>query len=105
MSPSVVVVPRGHWFNSWFLRLSARPVVRVDGADHTAKWGQPTEIEVASGTHTVAVGARYRGAGVVVGLEESRIDVADDQQVLLEARNGFFNHQPFTVTNRALARG
>ncbi|MDK7138180.1 hypothetical protein QP414_02520 [Corynebacterium simulans] len=104
MSSSVVVTPRTHWINGWFLRLFARPVVRFDGVDHAAVWAQPLSIETAAGAHEVAVGARYRGTASVLGVAETRIEVADGQQVVLEARNGFFNHQPFTVTAPEPAR-
>lgn len=103
MSPSVIVVP-AHWFNGWFLRLFARPVILVDGAEHEARWAWPTEIPVAYGSHAVAVGVRYRGAQTITGLAESSIAVASEQPIVLEARNGFFNHQPFTVTERVRTR-
>ena len=105
MSSSVVVMPRAHWFNGWFLRLFARPVVRLDGVDHVARWAQPLRIETAMGSHLVGVGARYRGTASVLGVAESRIEVAEGQQVAVEARNGFFNHQPFTVITPESARG
>jgi len=104
MSSSVVVTPRAHWFNGWFLRLFARPVVRFDGVDHAAKWGQPLQIEVAAGSHEVAVGARYRGTASILGMAESRIEAQEGQQLVIEARNGFFNHQPFTVIAPESAR-
>lgn len=104
MSSSVVVTPRTHWFNGWFLRLFARPVVRFDGVDHAARWGRPLQIETAAGSHEVAVGARYRGTASILGVAESCIEVAEGQQVAAEARNGFFNHQPFTVTAPESAR-
>lgn len=105
MSSSVVVTPRTHWLNGWFLRLFARPIVRFDGVDHVALWAQPLQIEAAAGSHEVAVGARYRGTASVLGIAESRVEVAEGQQVAVEARNGFFNHQPFTVTASEPARG
>jgi hypothetical protein len=105
MGSSVVVTPRAHWFNGWFLRLFARPVVRFDGIDYAARWAQPLRIEAAAGSHEVAVGARYRGTSSVLGVAESRIAVTEGQQVMVEARNGFFNHQPFTVTASVPARG
>lgn len=104
MSSSVVVTPRAHWVNGWFLRLFARPVVRLDGIDHVARWARPLEIEVAAGSHEVGVGARYRGTVSVLGVAESRIEVTEGQRVAVQARNGFFNHRPFTVTGPESAR-
>lgn len=98
MASLLVVTPRTHWINGWFLRLFAKPVVRVDGVDHAARWSRQLRVDVSEGTHSVGVGARYRGTSAVLGIEESRIKVADGQCVDLEARNGLFNHQPFTVT-------
>lgn len=104
MSSSIVVTPRGHWFNGWFLRLMARAVVRVDGVDHDARWGRPCRIEVVAGRHRVAVGARYRGSSSVLGAEESTVEVAEGSSAVLDARNGFANHQPFTISERAQLR-
>ncbi|PPG03926.1 hypothetical protein C5E06_06085 [Pseudoclavibacter sp. RFBI5] len=104
MSSSVVVVPRGHWISAWFLLLFAVPVVRVDDVDHPARWGQPTEITVEPGSHRVGVGARYHGTRSAVGIggAESSFVVAEQQRLLLDARNGFFNHDPFRVTERSI---
>ncbi|SJM68918.1 hypothetical protein [Gulosibacter sp. 10] len=102
--PVLAIVPRTHWLNGWFLRLFTRPVIRVDGAEASAAWGRPTEIEVEAGIRTVAVGARYRGTSAVLGAQETTVDADDGQRVRLEARNGFFNHQPFTVTRPAPSR-
>lgn len=97
MSSSVTVTPRTHWVNGWFLRLFARPVVRFDGVDHDARWGRPLQVKAAVGSHEVGVGARYRGWASVLGVAELRIEVAAEKHVAVEARNGFFNHQPFVV--------
>lgn len=98
MNSSVVVTPRTHWINGWFLRLFARPVIRFDGVDHTARWGQPYRVDAGAGAHRIAVGARYRGGTGALGLVESRVEIGAGQRLILEARNGFFNHQPFIVT-------
>jgi len=45
----MIVRPRTHWFNGWFLRLFARAVVRVDGVEHAARWGRQVAIEVGAG--------------------------------------------------------
>ena len=100
MGSSVVVTPRPHWFNGWFLRLFARPCVRLDGVAHDAAWGRPLHITVAAGSHRLGVGARYRGMASILGDAESRIEVAEGTRVVVEARNGPFNHQPFAVTVR-----
>ena len=98
MATAVVVQPDTHWFNGWFLRLCARANVLVDGVEYPARWGQPRAIEVDAGDHKVAVGARYRGTRPLLGARETRVTVTPDERVVLYARNGFFNHQPFTIT-------
>ena len=100
MQSSLTVTPRTHWMNGWFLRMFARPVVRVDGADHAAQWSRPLTRAVAPGVHRVGAGARYRGFSSVLGVEEASVEVREGEQRLFEARNGFFNHEPFTVTER-----
>lgn len=82
------------------MRLFSSPVVRVDSLDHDAKWGLPLQIKVVPGPHQVAVGAHYCGSTSVMGTDEARVDVAEGREVAVEARNGFFNHQPFVVTER-----
>lgn len=97
MSATLVIVPRGHWMNARFLRLCAVPVIRVDGQERTDRWGRPTEVTVEPGARTVAVGARYRGTRSVLGAQDTPVEVGAGARVVVEARNGFFNHQPFTV--------
>jgi hypothetical protein len=98
MATAIVVRPGTHWFNGWFLRSCARAVVVVDGVEHPARWGRPRVVEVAAGDHSVAVGARYRGTRPLLGAREARVTVAPDERVVVHARNGFFNHQPFAIT-------
>ncbi|MCT2176970.1 hypothetical protein M3F63_04700 [Brachybacterium muris] len=98
MSSTLVIVPRGHWMNAWFLGLCAVPVISVDGQERTGRWGMPTEITVEPGTRTVAVGAHYRGTRPVLGAQDTTIEVGPGQQLTVEARNGLVNHEPFTVT-------
>jgi hypothetical protein len=100
MAATLVVTADTHWFNGWFLRLFARTVVRVDGVEHPARWGRPVTIEVPAGEHRVAVGARYRGTAPLLGAVETPVAAKPGEQVLVHARNGFFNHQPFEVTVR-----
>lgn len=99
MLASVVVVPRGHWVSAWFLRLFSIPVIQVDGVDHAGSWGKPTEVEVTAGAHQVSVVATYRGSGSVVGVggEPALFELTERERLLLSARNGFFNHDPFRV--------
>ncbi len=100
MPSSIVVTVRAHWFNAWFLRLLSRPVVLVDDAEHPVGWGEAKETIVAPGDHTVAAGVRYRGSGTLLGAQPVGVSVADGQSVRLVARNGLFNHQPFTLAAR-----
>lgn len=94
----MVVRPGTHWFNGWFLRSCARAVVVVDGIEHAARWGRPHVVEVTAGDHLVAVGARYRGTRPLLGAVDTPVTVQADERVVVHARNGFFNHQPFTIT-------
>jgi len=101
MSATIIVQPDTHWLSGWFLRLCARAVVRVDGVEYAARWGRPVIIEVSAGDHRVAVGARYRGTRPVLGAVEARVSAMPAETVLVNARNGFFNHQPFVVTTKS----
>lgn len=98
MAAAMIVQPDTHWFNGWFLRLCARAVVRVDGVEYAARWGRPMIIEVDTGDHRVAVGARYRGTRPLLGAIETRVSAMPAEHVFVNARNGFFNHHPFEVT-------
>lgn len=98
MNASIVVTPRTHWINGWFLRPFARPIVRLNGSDHEAQWGRPLHVGVTTGVHRVAVGARYRGSSTVLGLDEVEVQVLEDEQLELVAVNGALNHQPFVVS-------
>lgn len=100
MAATMIVQPETHWFNGWFLRLCARAVVKVDDVEYAARWGRPVHIEVGAGAHRVAVGARYRGTRPLLGAIEARVSAKQAEQVFVDARNGFFNHQPFQVTTR-----
>lgn len=98
MQSTLTVIPRTHWVNGWFLRLCAVPIIRVDGTERRGRWGRGTAVEVGPGGHGVAVGARYRGTRSVLGAEIARIEVGAGENVTVEARNGFLNHQPFVVS-------
>lgn len=98
MATALVVRPGTYWFNGWFLRSCARAVVVVDGTEHPARWGRPVVVEVTAGDHRVAVGARYRGTRPLLGAVDTPVTVRPDERVVVHARNGFFNHQPFTIT-------
>ncbi|WP_146073380.1 hypothetical protein [Cryobacterium sp. N22] len=98
MEVTMVVKPNTHWVNGWFLRLGARAVVRVDGVEYAARWGWPVVIEVGVGSNLVAVGARYRGTRPLLGALDTRVTAKAADRVFVEARSGFFNHQPFAVT-------
>lgn len=100
MSATMIVQPDTHWLNGWFLRLFARAAVRVDGVEYAAHWGRPVIVEVVAGDHRVAVGARYRGTRPLLGAVEARVSAKPAETVLVNARNGFFNHQPFEVTTK-----
>ena len=100
MQATMIVRPRTHWFNGWFLRLFARVVVRVDGVEYAARWGRQVTIEVGAGEHRLAVGAGYRGTRTLLGALDTRVGVSPAERIFVDARNGFFNHQPFAVTVR-----
>jgi uncharacterized protein YhfF len=100
-SGSISVTPQPHWFNGWFLRLFARPSLRVDGIDRVGRWGHATVIVVEPGIHRVSVGAQYRGTRTALGAVVTDVCVAADEQAEVVARNGFFNHQPFVIHERS----
>lgn len=98
MQSTLTIVPRTHWVNGWFLRLCAVPIIRVDGTEHRGRWGRGIVVTVDVGGHDVSVGARYLGTRSVLGAEVARIEVGAGEDVTVEARNGFLNHQPFVVS-------
>lgn len=99
VKPSTLTVfPRTHWVNGWFLRLCAVPIIAVDGTEHRGRWGRGTAVTVDVGAHDVSVGARYLSTRSVLGAEVTRIEVGAGEDVTVEARNGFLNHQPFVVS-------
>jgi hypothetical protein len=94
---SITVTVTPHWFNGWFLRLLAVPVVHVDGLAREVAWNRATQFVVDPGAHNVSAGARYRGSRAVLGAENVTHLVAEGQHVRLVAQNGPLNHQPFAV--------
>jgi hypothetical protein len=103
LGATMIVQCNTHWINGWFLRLYARAVIRIDGVEYPARWGRPVAIEVGTGDHTVAVGARYRGTRSLLGAIDTRVFAKPGKPVFVNARNGFFNHQPFTITTTTKA--
>ena len=97
MRATITVTPETHWLNGWFLRLFARPYVRVDDVEELASWGDPFRFPVAPGRHVVAVGVRYRGTKSLLGADGASVSVEPGQDLRLMARNGALNHQPFSV--------
>lgn len=95
---TLTILPTTHWLNGWFLKLFSVPVLRVGGVDVVGSWGEPTVVEVDAGLVHVSVGARYRLSGSVLGAVESTFQVGEGESISLRARNGFFNHTPFQVS-------
>jgi hypothetical protein len=94
---SITVTAAPHWFNGWFLRLFAVPVIQLDDTEHTARWHAPATFDVAPGPHVISAGARYRGFHGALGTEPTRLDVRPEDRLHLTARNGLLNHQPFRI--------
>jgi uncharacterized protein YhfF len=101
LSSSISVTPQPHWVNGWFLRLFARPSLRVDGIDRVGRWGHATVIGVEPGIHRVSVGAQYRGTRTALGSVVTDVPVSADERAEMVARNGFLNHQPFVIHVRS----
>ena len=57
----VTVLARPHWVDGWWLRSTARPYLRLDGAEHALAWGRAHTSPLAPGTHLVQTFWRYRG--------------------------------------------
>lgn len=90
----------GHWISYWFLRAFATPVALIDGQTHTLRWGESSTLIVAPGRIEVGVGVRYghrEVLGSMTPLQTAHLDIAPGQTRRLEARNGVFNHSPFTI--------
>lgn len=98
MAGTIVVTMKGHWLSAWWLRLTARPFIRIDGVEQAVRWGVPCSTRVTAGEHAVAGGIRYPGFAMLMGVNEATVTVGEDQTVALIARNGPLNGEPFTFT-------
>ncbi|AYG04763.1 hypothetical protein [Gryllotalpicola protaetiae] len=97
MTSSLELTARGHWLNAWFLYAFGRPVVVIDGDEHSIRWRQPARIPLAAGKHTVSVGFRYVGTPWLLGVRERGYVVPQDGTLRLSAMNGPLNSEPFYV--------
>lgn len=95
---SLRVVVRPHWVSAWMLVPFARPYVGVDGQDYACRWNRPLCVEVAAGRHVVAAFMRYRGVPTALGTGHLEVNVSPGCEVSIEARNGWMNHMPFSVS-------
>jgi hypothetical protein len=86
--------------NGWFLRMLATPFVSVDGRETRGSWRSPTGIRVEPGTYRVACFVRYRGTRARLGAQPRDVEVGAGSRVMVTARNGPLNHQPFALTVR-----
>ena len=82
---------RPHWVNGWFLRLTSRPVIRVDGERRVTRWGRRESVDVAPGEHRVAASFRYRHTAGELGTANHAVLVAPGEQCHLVARAGCTN--------------
>ncbi|WP_344776055.1 hypothetical protein [Gryllotalpicola kribbensis] len=98
MAGTIVVTMKGYWLSAGWFRLTARPFVRIDGAEQRVRWGVPHSTDVEAGTHTVAGGIRYPGFSSLMGTRDITVNVAAGQTVSLIARNGLFNSEPFYLS-------
>src|SRR5690242_19442254 len=86
------LVARPHWVNGWVLRLAARPYVKVDGQEHSMRWGRGLVLPISAGDHLVETFIRYRGSRVNLGLGRLVVAAAPGDDIHLHARNGWANH-------------
>ncbi|WP_432489149.1 hypothetical protein [Kineococcus sp. SYSU DK018] len=94
------VLARPHWVNAWLLRSTARPYLRLNGTEHPLTWGRTGTFLLQPGTHVLEAFWRYRGTRAPLGTGTLRVQVHQDEEVLVEARNGPLNHQPLQLRRR-----
>ncbi len=91
---------RPHWMNALLLRAAARPYLRLDGTEHTLAWGRTSVFTLEPGQHTLEAFWRYRGTGAPLGTGTLQVQVQQDEEAIVEARNGPLNHQPLQLRRR-----
>lgn len=97
MGGSVEILIKLHWINGWFLWLFALPCAIVDGIEHKMSWRSPLALELQAGEHEVAVGFRYRCTKPCLGRLPAVVQVESGQRLVLQARNGALNSDPFMI--------
>lgn len=93
MQLSVTMTP--HWINATVLLPLAHPFVRLDGAEHLARWKHPLVLPVEAGEHLVETFLRYKGFSTELGTGRLTIEVQRGVDLEVAARNGWANHMPF----------
>lgn len=88
---TIEVTVRPHWVNGWFLRLTSRPVIRVDGERHVTRWGRRKSMDVAAGEHRVEASFRYRHTAGELGTASNTVLVTPGERCHLIARAGWTN--------------
>lgn len=86
-----------YWLSSIWLRLTARPFIRIDGAEIATKWGGARSVRVEAGDHLVAGGIRYPAFSRLMGARDVTVHVVDDKTVSFVVQNGLLNREPFLV--------
>ncbi len=93
MQLSATITP--HWANAGILLPLARPFVRLDGAEHLARWRRPLVLPVEAGAHRVETFFRYRGFNAELGAGGVTVTVQPGVDLEVTSRNGWANHVPF----------
>lgn len=92
---------KGHWANSWILKLLTKPAAVVGRAEYPLVWSKPTEIEIEQDTSVrIGVGVRYFGRGHLLGVSMTELPAHSTPDLGLGAItfcNGFWNHEPFNL--------
>jgi hypothetical protein len=104
VTSALELTARAHPVNAWLLYVLGKPVLLVDGEEHPVSWKQPTNVPVAAGKHSVAVGFRYRGTPWLLGTRERSYVVPEEGTLRLSAMNGPLNNEPFHVEISGVGR-
>ncbi len=86
--------------NALLLRPAAKPYLCLDGTEHALAWGRTSVFTLEPGQHTLEAFWRYRGTGAPLGAGTLQVQVHQDEEVFIEARNGPLNHQPLQLRQR-----
>ena len=95
--PVIEVKFTPHWVNAALLKAFSRPFVEIDGVEHRQSWARPSRYRLDTGHHEIVSFIRYRGTSAILGAGSASIQLAENQELALIARNGWANHMPFDL--------